>query len=525
MRPVSHEYGDSEIEIGQCLATSVEEEFEMNNVTAFYRRFLRGLFTQPKSRRVRRIPSSFTAPVHVEMLESRQLLTVTFHGGAVLQSVEAQAVYLGSDWQTTSSLTTQTGQFDTYLTTLVSGQYMDMLKNAGYGVGRGTSTTGSIDNISLSKTSGITDTSIQSDIQSMINSNQLQAPDANRLYVVYVEPGVVVYDGSSSSVNTFLGYHGAFGGKTATGAAADIHYAVLPYPGGVNPTPSSQGFASAFDELTTVVSHEVAEAVTDPNVNYKALGWYDDQKNGEIGDLTRQTVVWSGYVVQDVVNQNDQVISPGSTTTTLTAPQNVTVSAASSTSALLSWNASSGTQGYRVYQVNGTQLTLIGTVSSATTSVQITGLTAGSTVSFKVEAYNATTIADSAVVTVTLPSSSTTGPTLTGKILSTSSVQLNWTAVSGASAYNIYYFDTSGNRILLGNVNGRTTSVKVVGMTPGTTYQFQIESVSRAGLGESNVLTVNASTGQVHALVKGHSTTEWRGATALPQGNRRSNRG
>ena len=501
----------------------------MNNVTAFYRQFLRGLFSKPKSRRIRRLARSFTAPAQIELLESRQMLTVTFHGGAVLKSVETQAVYLGSDWQNTSSLTTQTAQFDTYLNTLVSGQYMDMLTNAGYGVGRGTSTTGSIDNISLSKTSGITDASIQSDIQAMITSHQLQAPDANRLYVVFVEPGVVVYDGSSSSTNTFLGYHGAFGGKTASGAAADIHYAVLPYPGGVNPSPSSQGFSSAFDELTAVTSHEVAEAVTDPNVNYKALGWYDDQKNGEIGDLTRQTVVWSGYLVQDVVNQNDQVISPTSTTpptpTPLTAPTNVTISAASSTSALLSWNASSGAQGYRIYQVNGTQTTLIGTFSSSTTSVQLTGLTAGSTNSFKVQAYNSTTVADSNVVTVTLPASPTTsGPTLTAKILSATSIQLNWTAVSGANAYNIYYFDGSGNRVLLGTTNGRSTSVKVVGMTSGTTYQFQVESVSRSGLGESNVISVNATANVVHSTVAPHAT-EWRGATALTESNRKSNRG
>ncbi|MEI8018932.1 MAG: fibronectin type III domain-containing protein [Schlesneria sp.] len=504
----------------------------MNNVTAFYRQFLRGFFSRSKSRRVRRLARSFTAPAQVEMLESRQMLTVTFHGGAVLQSVESQAVYLGSDWQNTSSLTTQTGQFDTYLNTLVSGQYMDMLTNAGYGVGRGTSTAGSIDNISLSKTSGITDASIQSDIQAMINSHQLQTPDANRLYVVFVEPGVVVYDGSSSSTNTFLGYHGAFGGKTATGASADIHYAVLPYPGGVNPSPSSQGFSSAFDELTAVTSHEVAEAVTDPNVNYKALGWYDDQKNGEIGDLTRQTVVWSGYLVQDVVNQNDQVISPTSTTPTptptptpLTAPTNVTVSAVSSTSALLSWSASSGAQGYRIYQVNGTQSTLIGTVSSTTTSVQITGLTAGSTNSFKVEAYNATTVADSNVVSVTLPAApATSGPTLSAKILSATSIQLNWTAVSGASAYNIYYFDGSGNRVLLGTTNGRSTSVKVVGMTPGTTYQFQVESVSRSGLGESNVISVNSTANVVHSTVV-HHATEWQGATAPTGSNRKSNRG
>ena len=43
-----------------------------------------------------------------EQLESRQVPTVTFHGGQLLAHVEAQAVYLGSDWSTNSSLTSQT---------------------------------------------------------------------------------------------------------------------------------------------------------------------------------------------------------------------------------------------------------------------------------------------------------------------------------------------------------------------------------------------------------------------------------
>src|SRR5437762_2123599 len=161
-----------------------------------------------------------------------------------------------------------------------------MLTNAGYNVGRGTDSTGDVDNITLNKSTGITDTQNHTDIQAMINAGQLQAPDANRLYVVYVEPGVVVHMGSDASNTTFLGYHGAFAGRTASGAAADIHYAVIPYPGAPNFSPGSQGFASNFDEMTSVTSHEMAEAVTDPNVNYKALGWYDDANNGEIGDLT-----------------------------------------------------------------------------------------------------------------------------------------------------------------------------------------------------------------------------------------------
>ncbi|MGH7138667.1 MAG: hypothetical protein ACREHD_23220, partial [Pirellulales bacterium] len=221
-----------------------------------------------------------SAAIRFERLEARELLTVTYNGGALLTNVEAQAVYLGSQWSTNSSLQSQATATDQYLSTLVGGSYMDMLNNAGYGVGRGTSTTGVVDNISISTSIALNDSQIQSDLATMISNGQVQTPDANRLYMVYVEPSIVVQMGSATSQTSFLGYHGAFADGNSV-----IHYAVMPYPGAPNPTPSSQGFSSAFNELTAVSSHELAEAVTDPNVNYSTLGWYDYQQNGEIGDL------------------------------------------------------------------------------------------------------------------------------------------------------------------------------------------------------------------------------------------------
>ena len=322
---------------------------------------------------------------------------------------------------------------------------MDMLTNAGYNVGRGSSSTGAVDNVALNKTTGITDAQVQSEIQSLINSGALQAPDSNRLYVINVEPGVVVHNGSGASNTAFLGYHGAFAGKTASGAAVDIHYAVIPAPGAPNFTSASQGFSSNFDEITSVTSHELAEAVTDPNVNYKALGWYDDQKNGEIGDLTRLNTVMSGYLVQDVVNKNDQPIAPASRSaptptptpppSTLSAPQNVSISALSTTTAQLSWSGVSGTQGYRIFQVNGSQSVLLGTVNATTTSVQINGAHSGRASRFKVEAYNATAVADSQVVSVTMPTpAALAAPNVTATATSSTSVALNWNSVSGRKA-------------------------------------------------------------------------------------------
>ncbi len=246
----------------------------------------------------------------LELLEPRLQPAVTYHGGALLTHVEAQAVYLGSDWQSSAGQT-QAHNLDGFVGYVVNSPYFDALTNAGYGVGRGTASAGAVLPVQINKSYYLTDAQIQRDLQAAITSGAVQQPDANRLYVIYVEPGVAIKDGGgATSVTDFLGYHGAFAGRDAAGRPVDVHYAVMPYPGGYNPSAQSQGFASNFDALTAVSSHEIAEAATDPNVNYKAPGWYDDRYNAEIGDLTEGYVRrLNGYDVQLVVNKQDQVLS------------------------------------------------------------------------------------------------------------------------------------------------------------------------------------------------------------------------
>jgi hypothetical protein len=65
--------------------------------------------------------------------------------------------------------------------------------------------------------------------------------------------------------------------------------------------------------MTSATSHELAEAITDPNIgdSTKALGWYDDTLNQEIGDITaNQTVYLAGYAVQRIADRNDQAMTP-----------------------------------------------------------------------------------------------------------------------------------------------------------------------------------------------------------------------
>ncbi len=428
--------------------------------------------------------------VNFETLESREMFAVTYHGGALLTAVEAQAVYLGSDWNSNATLKTQSAAIDKYLADIVQSSYMDMMTNAGYGVGRGTASAGVVDDVALNKSSTLSDSSIQSYLKSMISAAKVTVPDANRLYVVYVEPGVVVSLGRSTSQNSFLGYHGAF---SANGK--DIRYVVLPYPGSPNPSPNSQGIANVIDELTMVTSHELAEAVTDPDVNYKGIGWYDDQLDGEIGDLTSKTTTLNGYLVQAVVDKNDRVIYPTSnTSTTLTAPQNVVATALSSTSLRISWTGSSVATGYSIFRVDGATKTLLTSISAAASSATLTYLTPGISLSLIVEAFNSTTKADSSVVSITLPSSSTSvgTPQLAITHISSTSALLSWGRIPGVDGYRIYEMNGT-TPVLLGTVSASATAVIVTGLTPGKATQLRVEAYGGSLVADSAWVTITTT--------------------------------
>jgi hypothetical protein len=246
--------------------------------------------------------------VQIEGLERRELPTVTFQGGPVLDQVEVQALYLGSAWQFNQSLQTQKTEFDGFLSYLVQSPLFDALGTAGYGIQHGTADAGTVDNSALHRK--LTDKKIRQAIQRDIDSQLLQQPDSERLYVVYVEPNVIVKEGGGNSVRSFYGYHDHFAGHDAQGAEQDIYYAVIPYHSGVNGM--IPGTSTSFDSMTEVSSHEVAEGVTDP---IPGDGWYaNGSHGGEIADLTRKAVVLNGYVVQQFVGQDEQPFPiPGST--------------------------------------------------------------------------------------------------------------------------------------------------------------------------------------------------------------------
>jgi hypothetical protein len=306
----------------------------------------------------------------------------------------------------------------------VQSKFVDGLTLAGYNVFRGTTNAGVVDNIVLDKNllgsnngfGGITDSQIRGELQSMITAGTMQSPDSNRLYMVYVEPGVIITgpDGSSNSVLEFLGYHGGFAGQNAAGGAQNIYYAVMAYPG--YPTGgagnSTQQLGFSFNQLTVVASHELAEAMTDPGVQFAIdtgdlsfAGWFDDNTGEEVGDIEQSVLLtFQGYLIQSIATQDEIPISFNSVPQSLAAPQNLVLTAGSSASnGQLSWSSVGMAQGYRVYSVVGSQHKLLATVDAFHTSIQLTGLPTGATASFLVEAFDGKSIADSKVITGKAP--------------------------------------------------------------------------------------------------------------------------
>jgi hypothetical protein len=284
----------------------------------------------------RRQSRSSPVRLQVEALEGRQVPTVSFFGGNLLSQVQAQGLYLGNEFSSAPA-NAETATLDAFLKDITGGPYMQALTRAGYNVGTGSAVAGAIDPTSLTVGSTISDAFIRARLQADVNSGLLRAPNANTLYVVYVEPDVAVDlgNGQGTTQQGILGYHTAF--AAANGAA--IRYAVVVSPGGAAHNSVLPEATTALDQLTAVTSHELAEAVTDPdvnsNVNNGRLGWVDPQR-GEIGDITENNpnayVRLNGRLVQEVADRNDQLLSiftaPPSnligTTTTLQARVNPT---------------------------------------------------------------------------------------------------------------------------------------------------------------------------------------------------------
>jgi hypothetical protein len=230
---------------------------------------------------------------------------LTYTSGPLIQNVAVEPIFLtDSQTGTTSAYRSQLNAFfntitaDGYISRLL-GQY----STGGMTIGNGTK--GSDDaNVPVTPDAQfpgsppvpvLTDGGIQSLIGGEIDAGRTAAVTANTVYVVFTPPGDAVTVGTSNSIQTFIGYHSSF-----THAGQAVRYAVIPDQTSVNGNLSGLGL-TAFQGETETSSHELAEAITDPNSQVTdpntQTGWVGP--GDEVGDqAAAQSYTLDGYQVQ-----------------------------------------------------------------------------------------------------------------------------------------------------------------------------------------------------------------------------------
>ncbi len=124
----------------------------------------------------------------------------------------------------------------------------------------------------------ITDAQVQAEIQRVITLNGW-TPNIDTMFFLYTSSGEGSCAGGSCAYSDYCAYHGYFDNPSG----APVIYGNEPYADTnycqVSGTPSPNGDAAA-DAAATVTSHELTEAITDPELN----AWYGQDLSDEIGD-------------------------------------------------------------------------------------------------------------------------------------------------------------------------------------------------------------------------------------------------
>lgn len=170
-------------------------------------------------------------------------------------------------------------------------------------------------------------------------------------------------------------------------------------------------------------------------------------------------------------------------TTAPTWPSGATLAASNvaKTSLTLTWPAATDDKAVTQYKVyRGT--TLLGTTGASTRTYNVTGLTQGTSYTFKVQAADAAgnTTTDGPSLTVRTAADAPAWPVGSSVVagnVTEESATLRWSAASGTVAsYKVYR-----DGVVVGTVPGSARSYPATGLSAGTSYLFKIEAVGSTG--------------------------------------------
>jgi fibronectin type 3 domain-containing protein len=225
----------------------------------------------------------------------------------------------------------------------------------------------------------------------------------------------------------------------------------------------------------------------------------------------------AGTYAISVVAFDNQGVSTQSATANVTvnvplplAATGLNATAVSTSQINLNWAASSGAASYNVKRstTSGGPYTTVASGVTAT-SFSNTGLSAQTTYHYVVSAVNGSgESANSAQASATTQAQAVPGvpSSLSATATSTTQINLNWTASSGAASYNIKRSNTSGGPYTTIATGVTATTYSNTGLTPQTTYHYVVSAVN-AGGESANSAQASATTLSVPAVPTGLTAT------------------
>jgi fibronectin type 3 domain-containing protein len=181
----------------------------------------------------------------------------------------------------------------------------------------------------------------------------------------------------------------------------------------------------------------------------------------------------------------------------LPPPTNLAVTVVSSTGMDLTWDASPGAAKY-ILQKGATPGSEVNWTSVASNSFQYHHLTANTQYCWTVVNVNAQGLssAKSNEVCANTGSAPTmTAPTgVVATATSSSRITVTWGAVTGATSYQIFQSIPPAATVLVGSVTAPTVTYNATGLTPSTTYGYEIKAIGPAGTSAASTPLATATT-------------------------------
>jgi hypothetical protein len=242
---------------------------------------------------------------------------LNYNGGRVLGHVDINAVFWGGGVNATVAT-----RIPTFYDTIAQSSYMDWLSEYSTTfsggthqvIGRG-SLTGAFTISPNNASKHLTDAGIQTELAQQIDAHALPAPTSDGIYMLHFPPGVSITAFGENSCQAFCAYHESFvhNGKNVT-------YGVIPDFGPGSGCDVGCGGSTQFNNTTSASSHELIEAVTDPD--FKSAWWSPaDDEIGDICNAQQGFVPGTGYIAQKQwSNQASACLTVGPRATVMYTP-------------------------------------------------------------------------------------------------------------------------------------------------------------------------------------------------------------